>query len=80
MQSNSCLEQVQLDEVAQSHVQFGLGVSKDCTTSGKFVVVFNQPHGEKLHHKNIAGPVFFLSSVFLLIVTLYSAWHILPLS
>lgn len=58
MQSNSSPEQVLLDEVAQSHVRFGLGISKDCTTSGKLVVVFNQLHGDKLHHKYIAEPVF----------------------
>lgn len=36
-------EQVQLDEVAQSHAQLSLGISKevDSTTSGKLVPVFN---------------------------------------
>lgn len=58
MWSDSWPEQVQLDEVAQSHFLLILGISKDCTTSGKFGVVFNQLHGEKLHYKNIARPVF----------------------
>lgn len=82
VQSSFYPEQVQLDEVAQSHVQLSLGISKeeDSTSSGKLVLDFKQPHGEKLHNWNIAGLGFSYLSVFLPVVTLYSAWYVLSLS
>lgn len=46
--TSSRSDQIQLDKVAQSHVQLSLSISKevDSTTFGKLVAVFNQFLGE----------------------------------